>query len=266
LGLALFIGMVQLSEENDMSRELAKHSERIPTTSLAAGLEKSLAAYAGAATAAGVSLLALAAPGHAKIVYTPANVTIPVNGGWVPIDLNHDGVADFSFFNSKSRSADSQPVTLEGRAKAPTNRIWGRGVATSRPRGVFASALPGGLKVGPNKSHFWKTANGYWLMAFGGGSAYSSRTYGQWLGTQHRYLGLRFTSNGQVHYGWARFNVTTQNAGLEAVVTGYAYETIPNKPIIAGKTKGPDVITLEPATLGRLAQGASGISAWRQKK
>jgi hypothetical protein len=35
-----------------------------------------------------------------------------------------------------------------------------------------------------------------------------------------------------------------------ATLTGYAYETIPNKPIITGKTKGPDVITLDPATLG----------------
>jgi hypothetical protein len=54
--------------------------------------------------------------------------------------------------------------------------------------------------------------------------------------------------------------------GIQATLTGYAYETIPNKPIITGKIKGPDVITLEPATLGRLAQGASGISTWREKK
>jgi hypothetical protein len=45
---------------------------------------------------------------------------------------------------------------------------------------------------------------------------------------------------------------------LNATLTGYAYETVPNKPIIAGKTKGPDVITLEPGSLGRLAQGSPG--------
>jgi hypothetical protein len=39
------------------------------------------------------------------------------------------------------------------------------------------------------------------------------------------------------------------------VITGYAFETIPNKPIIAGKTRGKD-----DATLGQLAQGASGFS------
>ena len=36
----------------------------------------------------------------------------------------------------------------------------------------------------------------------------------------------------------------------------YAYETVSNKPIIAGKTKDPDVITLEPGSLGGLAAGA----------
>jgi hypothetical protein len=36
--------------------------------------------------------------------------------------------------------------------------------------------------------------------------------------------------------------------------TGYAYETIPGKAIVAGKTKGPDA-EKQPATLGRLALG-----------
>jgi hypothetical protein len=54
--------------------------------------------------------------------------------------------------------------------------------------------------------------------------------------------------------------------GLVAVITGYAYETIPDKPIITGKTKGPDVITIQPATLGHLAAGASAIPVWRVKQ
>jgi hypothetical protein len=32
-----------------------------------------------------------------------------------------------------------------------------------------------------------------------------------------------------------------------------ADETIPNKPIITGKTKGPDLITVEAGSLGALA-------------
>ena len=70
-----------------------------------------------------------------------------------------------------------------------------------------------------------------------------------------RYLGIMFQIKGKPHYGWARLNVSGGGGSLGGVLTGYAYETIPNKPIIAGKTKGPDVITVEPATLGRLALG-----------
>lgn len=38
-------------------------------------------------------------------------------------------------------------------------------------------------------------------------------------------------------------------------LTGYAYETVPDKPIIAGQITGPDVITVQPDTLGGLALG-----------
>jgi hypothetical protein len=52
---------------------------------------------------------------------------------------------------------------------------------------------------------------------------------------------------------------------LAATVLGYAYETVPNKPIIAGKTGGADVITPQPASLGHLATGAPAIPIWRIK-
>jgi len=67
------------------------------------------------------------------------------------------------------------------------------------------------------------------------------------------------------HYGWARLNVTTFSGEITATLIGYAYETIPNKPIITGKAKGPDVVTVQPASLGQLATGASAIPAWRVK-
>jgi hypothetical protein len=50
-------------------------------------------------------------------------------------------------------------------------------------------------------------------------------------------------------------SVEIKGTNLTATLTGYAYETIPNKPIIAGKIEGPDEITVEPATLGHLAAG-----------
>jgi len=65
-----------------------------------------------------------------------------------------------------------------------------------------------------------------------------------------------------VHFGLARFSVRVHAdpVSITATLTGHAYETIPNKPIITGKTDGEDE-----ATLGHLATGASAIPAWRMK-
>ena len=79
---------------------------------------------------------------------------------------------------------------------------------------------------------------------------------GQWGNATNRYLGLKFAINGQTHYGWARLTTSCvySQHQCNALLTGYAYETVANKGIITGKTKGPDVI-VKHATLGELALG-----------
>ena len=109
------------------------------------------------------------------------------------------------------------------------------------------------------------------MMAHLGNTTYGGfGTGGQWLYTSHRYLGLMFMINGHVHFGWARVAVTLSNGEIQATLTGYAYETIPKKPIIAGKTHATDAAEQpssslptprqKPSTLGQLALGAPGFS------
>jgi hypothetical protein len=98
------------------------------------------------------------------------------------------------------------------------------------------------------------------------------------LNVHGRYLGIKFQIKGKSHYGWARLNVAESRSRFTLVLTGYAFETIPGKPIIAGQTKGPDDPSVEesnampnqptpaPATLGALAMGAPGLSVWRRKE
>ena len=256
-----------------------------PTVALRWGLEKSLSAYASAALASGVSLLAITASSEAKVIYTKAYTIIPNSGASVILDLNHDGIADFSFrneiysydhgtgFSLRVGCALSNSGTSTAGCLYQTNQIWGKGVVSNR----FASALRPGFLVRPSKSYFQQRAavgRGALVARVETGGTTSgpfNGSAGQWLYTKYRYLGLKFVISGQVHYGWARLDVTLirptlKARGIYAVLTGYAYETVPNKPIITGRTTGPDVITLDPATLGHLAQGASGISAWREKK
>jgi hypothetical protein len=77
----------------DSSNRTARKN-RIPA-SLNPRLDRKLLAYATAAGAAGVAVLALAQPSQAEIVYTQAHMKLK-NGAFVPLDLNGDGVADFT--------------------------------------------------------------------------------------------------------------------------------------------------------------------------
>lgn len=105
-----------------------------------------------------------------------------------------------------------------------------------------------------------------------------SYSFGPWVNTTNRYLGLKFLINNEVHYGWARMSVPVQfERGGGVMLTGYAYETVPNKPLLAGEKSRPsandavDPTALQvpapaSATLGLLARGADGVAIWRREE
>jgi len=140
----------------------------------------------------------------------------------------------------------------------PSNLVWRNG-GSPYP---CAAAVPRGRVVGPHRPFQSGISGRLWLY---GVQQLSGVTfpYCPWQKGVQAYLGLKFMIAGQVHYGWAR----VQSNGLAtAFVDGYAYETVANKPIVTGRTKGPDVITARPGSLGHLAAGASAIPAWRLGK
>jgi len=232
-------------------------------------LERRLESYALAASAAGVSLLALARPVEAKIVYTPAHQIVGKKS-YLYVDLNHDGIWDFIIINS-AFSAYHTSVNFIG---AKGNDVGYAGVkgAFHSPDTFLALALKRGMRISGTERFYSRgdmagqCAHNTNMSSFPCSSR-ANNTAGYWVNVTDRYLGLSFTIHGNIHYGWARLNVRVSKSKftVTGTLTGYAYETIPNKPIIAGKTKGPEVITL-PASLGHLARGASAIPAWRQKE
>lgn len=247
-----------------------KQPARVPSQ-LSESMHKRLNAYALAAGAAGVSVLALAQPAEAKIAYTPAYKKVLTNGGPAFLDLNHDGVNDFYLTNVLGGRSTTQFWVLKV-VPGHGNQIFGG----SNGGGYFvASDLSAGKAIGPNKQHFGAATIMYRM------GLYYSHTIGSWGNVHDRFLGLRFLIKGKVHYGWARLNVSSVHGkSLTATLTGYAYETIPGKAIIAGRTKGPDEIensadqlnptaltvpALPSATLGMLATGAPGLSIWRRE-
>jgi hypothetical protein len=246
--------MSALSEEGTMKRSTGPRT----TAKLSKSVSHQLNSYALAASAAGVSVLALAPLAEAKVVYTPVHRVIQGGDPGIRyLDLNHDGITDFKFQNWSVYDSDIQLATLSV-LPTPGNRIRGYGGS-----GIFSfrfpSALPAGTRIGP-KGHFISgQSNDAMLRApFG---------WGQRNNVKNRYLGFRFEIKGETHYGWARLNVSCSGPPryhIAATLTGYAYETVPNRLIVAGKTKGRDVITIQPASLGHLARGANSIAAWRE--
>ncbi len=243
-------------------RELrGRHARNVGATHLPAKLEKFLRDYAAAATAAGVGLLALASSAEGKIVYTRAHEQIVPNHRF-PLDLNHDKKIDFTLVDTTGAYFYTNWGVLTVYPNRSANAIWGYQVGGN---GFlrYASALPAGFKLGPKKGFI----RGQKIMArstFAGGRPrpqYSSYCYGPWKGATNRYLGFQFKIKTETHYGWARLNVACNNDIVTGTLTGYAYETIPNKPIVTGKTKGADDVS-EPS-LGGLALGAAGQSSRR---
>ena len=228
--------------------------------SLPYSLEHQLKMYALAATGAGVGMLALSQSAQAKIVYTRADKSITPNHT-IPLDLNRDGVTDFRLKDvhyTTSQFGFSHIGVLSVFPPGHANEVEGY----SKFGRHYASALQAGVSIGP-KGPF-KTGPRLMARVFSdtGAQRDLSSCSGPWSKAKNRYLGLKFLIQGKVHFGWARLNVTCPGTDVDATLTGYAYETVPNKPIIAGKEKGPDDSTLEPASLGHLARGASAITAW----
>lgn len=206
--------------------------------------------YAIAASAAGVSLLALAQPMEGKVVYTPAHEQI-MNRGQVFLDLNHDGINDFSFYgmSMSRRSISTFYFRLTASPAAAGNEIWG---VESHEHSSCAARVPAGKEIGarrPFQSNRVVLFN--WSANPNSGTAFCP-----WLGAGNGgtgYLGLKFEIKGKVHFGWARLKVNTFN-GQGTFLAGYAYETVPEKPIVAGNKDG-SLQDETPLDLGSLALG-----------
>lgn len=251
---------------------------------LSEAVHKQLNVYGLAAGAAGVSLLVLANPVEAKIVYTKTHRVIGSNGIY-SLDLNHDGTVDFliqewtSVFSSLGRNA----LLVQ---EALGNAVAGSIVKHGSQSFHFASALKVGAQIGSRERFIHRGYHGEEMASVfrsdtGGG------TSGQWVNLDNRYLGLRFKVDGKTHYGWARMSVNVQGFDITGTLTGYAYETIPGKSIRAGQTWGNDDTAVGAnaadssashasvaaestpdarsfASLGWLARGTQGIPPKRQ--
>ncbi len=230
-------------------------------TPLSESLHRQLPLYVLAAT--GVS--ALAQPSEAEVVYTPINHKIAANETFA-IDLNHDGLTDFTIVNRLHHFNMQLTVAPAFGNYAVIGQFL-----------TWAEAMHPGSLVGVSRPSGHPSFTNQVMASVGSYSGYSN---GSWFNVSDRYLGLAFKNHGKLHYGWARLSTKwNHNLRIEATLTGFAYETEPDIPIIAGNTgglgeNGADASprgemlstpkpALSPATLGALSLGATGFSLGR---
>ena len=136
-------------------------------SALSRSTRQQLNSYALAASAAGVSVLALARASEAKVIYTE---THQVTRARVPlyIDLNHDGVKDFVLRTMYYRGSYSE-VGLDASGYCNVNNaVAGKRFSRSSYFFSAASALPAGARIGP------KTQIPRSTSIYGGGAFQSS--------------------------------------------------------------------------------------------
>jgi hypothetical protein len=231
--------------------------------SLSRLLEKNLLAYTAAASAA---LLPAALPAEAEIIYTPSNTPLAIayqNKGpvYTTLDLNNDGVPDFTFAISSTAHFSSFGYTTRAKffLKINPNQKGNQAVEGQQP--VTASAVPAGVRIGPKEK--FGPGDLYMVDQTYDRYMFKSKSLGSWQPLEFAYVGLKVVINGEVHYGWARIKFPFPYGYQYPSIYGYAYESASNQPISTGQTsESSSNNATEPASLGMLAAGAPLINLW----
>ena len=257
------------------------YARRMPAA-LLKETDRRLLAYA----LAGAGAVTLSPSADAEIVYTPAEIKL--TQGVLHIDLNHDDTNDFALHNIEFNESGSSNYPHGDLQVTPDGNKIVAVLGLQRYRQAFA--VRSGFPIGPDspKPFVALPSRGLemaYAFCYPLKAVQDCNSGGYWKDVTARYLGVRFEINGEVHYGWARFSVAVSQGYIpliKAKLTGYAYETEPNKTILAGdRGLGPEASTGDGhpldanlttdriqqfLTLGQLSLGSIGLDAWRQHK
>ena len=188
-------------------------------------LTKKIAAYSGAAGA----FIAFAGNAEAQIVYTDVNpdVTLNVlNSDSYSIDFNNDATPEFTIETYASVSSYTyyyNPYIFSSFNAG----IVPQGSFGIQGSGTFADAL--NLNDSINSFQIFNTNNSNYNLGY---AINGESHYGNFPGAGDKYIGVQFTIGTNTHYGWVLVNYA---ADCEFItVKGYAYESTPDKNILAG--------------------------------
>jgi len=162
--------------------------------SRAANLEKQLKAYALAAAATGAGLLSFSESANAAVVYTPTQITL--TNGQVNIDLDGDGVTDFTLVDHLKDLALYSNRMLGVVGPAGANVVKGQGGAAAMLMNSIISS--GRTFQAVDKARGRMASVGYRCAT---SNSCLSFAIGPFKMVKNKYLGFKFTTGGQTHYG-----------------------------------------------------------------
>ncbi|HNV98177.1 MAG TPA: hypothetical protein PKL06_02330 [Chitinophagales bacterium] len=194
---------------------------------------------------------------QSEVLYTDINPDIVLNefNSSILLDLNEDGINDFHFlnWNKQFRSYNSYGEPMDyfdlfvqwvGPAYLGNNRIaaqtyfdynYGIGIFVY----YYPFALESGASISPDLNF-----NPSWLYQSMAKKTYTDASSmprlfdieGYWApGADEKFLGIYFEdSEYNMHYGWIRCSIIDSAEGI--IIHDFAYETEPEKSILAGAT------------------------------
>lgn len=164
---------------------------------------------------------------NAQMVYTDVNPDDTTSQGTYNLDLNNDGTTDFEITHSIITIICNGPKANRYIRVTPlgTNQVSSYSVNNATKMALNANIDASVLTWNDSANQ---------LMAYRTHSLACTPAYsgGQWLSAVDGYLGLKLNSGGNTYYGWARLNTSDANS---FTIIDYAYNSIPNQPILAGE-------------------------------
>jgi hypothetical protein len=209
-------------------------------------------------------LLAAAQPAQAGIVYVSPGLP-PVTNAGLSLDLNSDSNTDvwFNFYGGFSGGYGDARLNVSAPG-VMAYKSGGRFMAQNLGAGA---PIPGAASLQGNAKLVQASFGSVYSSGIGWQRIWTS-VNGAFNNVTDAYLGLMFQDASlNPLYAWMRMDVSVDASGAQTPqityqVKDWAYEDSGN-PINAGQTSSA---VPEPATLGLLALGATGLAFWRSRR
>ncbi len=192
-----------------------------------------------------VTTMMFSASANAQIVYTDVipDSTMYCIGNGLPctqnydLDLNTDAISDFILTSFHVNPPQIGNETISRVNASPLNGNAVKDTLVNSDTVSIPLQLNAVIDSNLLLNQSWQTSGSQILKngAYGGGLA-NDTVWGLWDSLADYYLGLRLLLSGQTHYGWVRLRVDVTNSYASLIVKDYAYNSIPNQPILAGQT------------------------------